>query len=143
MERNEIERIFKSYLPAVRAYNLAIDKFRRIEADAQALKAMVITGMPRSSGKSDPTAAAASRMLKAAQAVRVAAYRYAKIIMEYEQLVALVTDQQAVEIIRLRWEQNIEFDYIPARIHVSRRTMFRYYVGALKEISGKTKDGTK
>ena len=143
MDRHEIEKVFKSYLPTVRAYRLAMEKAHGIKNDAQALRSMVITGMPFGSGKSDPTADAAARLLKAADMVFAAANRYCESIRLYEELVAMVTDPQAVDIIRLRWEQDIEFDYIPAKIHVSRRTMFYHYRRAIEEISEKTKDCTK
>lgn len=138
MEKKEIKRVFRDYLPTTRAYKLAVKKAERIEADAQSLKAVVITGMPHGSGVSDPVSNAVCKLLDAAERVKAAAEKYADQIRQYEYLVSLVSDPQAIEIIRLHWEQDVDFDYIPAKIHASRRTMFYHYGKAIEEIYTKT-----
>ena len=143
MERNEIEKVFKNYLPTTRAYRLALDKARQIEADVKSLKSMVITGMPRGSGVSDSVANAVCKLQDAADRVVAAANKCAEQIRLYERLLSLVSDPLAIEIIRLRYEQDVQFDYIPARIYRDRSTMFRHLTRAYEEISAKTKDATE
>ena len=138
MEKSEIKKVFRDYLPTLRAYKLTLEKAKRIESDVQALKAVVITGMPHGSGVSDPVANAVCKLQYAAEQVKAAAEKYAEQIRLYESIIALVSDPLAVEIIRLRWEQDIDFDYIPAKIHACRRTMFYHYRTAIEEIHAKT-----
>lgn len=138
MTKEEIELVFKNYLSAQKAYQLEKERAARIRADAEQLKALNMSGMPHGTDVSDPVLNAICKIIAAAELVNKAAAHYYEQLLEYEQLLSLVSSADAVLIIREHYEKEVDFEYIPDRLHISRRTMWRRYSEALEEISRKT-----
>ena len=138
MTKTEVKKALRSFLPAKRAYAVAKASAARVSADASSLRAVVITGMPRGRGVSDPVGDAACRIQRAADRMLDRAEEYARQLEYVQGLIELADYADGKTIIRLRWIDDVGFDFIPARINMDRRTMFRHYERAVAEIAGKT-----
>lgn len=143
MEREQVKAAFRQYLSAKRAYNSACVSAQRLRGELDGLKGITYDGMPHGTGAGNPVAEAVERMQKCVDSVARAQDRYVSVIVRAEELLALADDTDGAAVIRLRWFEGVPFDFIPAEIHLDRRTMFRHYNAALDEIAEKTKNDTE
>lgn len=140
MEREQVKAIFRQYQSAKRAYNAACITADRVRREADGLRAIRYDGdKVNGSGSRDAMADAVEKIMKCVEAVDRARQHYTSIMVLAEKLLALADDADGAAVIRLRWLENMPFDFIPAKICMDRRTMFRHYNAALDEIAGKTK----
>lgn len=138
MTKKEIELVFKNYLSAQKAYQLEKERVARIRADAEQLKALNMSGMPHGTDVSNPVLNAICKIIAAAELVNKAAAHYYEQLLEYEQLLSLVSNTDAVVIIREHYENGVPFEKLPCKLPLSERTIYRYYESAIQEIIGKT-----
>lgn len=140
MEREQVKAIFRQYQSAKRAYNAACRTTDRVRQEAEGLRAIRYDGDKVDGGGShDAMADAMEKIEKCIVALNRARCHYVNIMLLAEKLLALADDADGAAVIRLRWMENMPFDFIPAKICMDRRTMFRHYNAAIDEIADKTK----
>lgn len=139
MTKEEIKRTLREYLPAKYALASATAELIAMRKTSDGLRAVVISGLPHGSGGvSDPVGDAVRKLQDAEERLAAAADRYKTKLEQFERLIALADDTYGQSIIRLRWGEDVGFDFIPARISMDRRTMFRHYDLAIEQIMAKT-----
>lgn len=138
MTVDEIKKLLRSYLPARIAVRTAEREAKRAHDLLISLRAAAAGFLPRAPGFRDPVAEAVSKVEECEQQLVQAANNYAKISSQVNELIMLADDIEGQAIIRIRWMEGIKFDYIPAKINMSRRTMFNHYDRAIEEIAAKT-----
>ena len=119
-----------------------IETFREWASDADTLRAVTITGMPRGSGTSDPTAEAAMmleqrgdsfrRAEKAAQ-VEIDAMLRRKAAMD-ELIATLTTTQQ--RILSMKYIDGHKWRYIALKMNYDERSVRRHECAAVCKLAG-------
>ena len=139
MTKEEVKQALREYLPAKQALASAKSELAFVRANADGIRAVVISGMPHGSGgTSNPVDVALHKIEEAEKDLEAAVVQYAEKLQQVEQLILSAIDTYGQTIIRLRWIEGVKFDYIPSKIHMSRRAMFEHYENAVTEISEKT-----
>ena len=139
MTHDDVKKALREYLPTKAALASATAALASVLSMADGLRAVVLSGMPQGSGRvSDPVADAVCKIQQAAERISASASSYAEKLERTEQLISLADDTYGQAIIRLRWIEDVGFDFIPARINLQRSAMFEHYERAVSEISRKT-----
>ena len=139
MTKDEVKRALREYRPTLSALEAAKSTLISAKATLDWIQTVGASGMSYGSGGvSDPVGNAVCRLQTAVDRVASAVNRYAAKLVQIEDLIALADDTQGQTIIRLRWQKDIEFDHIPAKINLERTAMFVHYERAISQISRKT-----
>lgn len=141
MTEQEAKNIFRSYLPAKRRFDNAQVTIRRLHAELDGLKSLVITDMPHGTGMNNPIEEAYARFDECVQKFAKAINHYVETMERAESLLLLADDMYGQSIIQMRWFDDVGFDFIPAHLYMDRATMFRHYNKALSEIVEKSNSG--
>ena len=146
----------KEAIRLIRVYSDLPGTLRDIHNEIQALKrdieymrqltAVQCDGMPHGTGTSDPTARQAIEIADIYDKRIAELNGRVRTIMDNRRLVeqmldALSRDERRV--ITARYIDNIRWDYIPGKVHISRMQCFRLKNRALQKMCDFLKDGTK
>ena len=143
MTEREVISLIRAYSGSKRVVNSIhkeIEDYKKDIEDMRQLTAVRYDGMPHGSGTSDPTAKAAAEIVDL----------YDKRISQLRERIGVILDNnRRVEemldtlsrderrVITARYIEGIRWDYIPGRIHISRRNCFRLKASAFKKICSK------
>ena len=140
----------KEAIRLIRAYSDLQGALRDIHNEIQALKrdieymrqltAVQRDGMPHGTGTSDPTARQAIEIADIYDKRIAELNGRVRMIMDNRRLVEQMLDilsRDERRVITARYIDNIRWDYIPGKVHISRRNCFRLEEKALKKICAK------
>ena len=136
MTQAEVKKIFRAYLPTKRAYEVAQRSVKRARTDLEGLRRMIDADAPDSDAGKRLTEAA-SKYEACIENLADKLTAYAETMERAERLLDMA-EAEGATIIRLRWMEGVNFDFIPAMIYRDIRTLYRCYQKALKEISEKS-----
>jgi len=137
MTNEEVKAEFRKYLPAKAALDSARRTIKQVNDTAGWIKSAVVSGLPN--GRvSDPVADAICKLHRAADQLLKSAGKYEATMLRAEELLNMADDLYGQAVIRMRWFEDIGFDFIPAKVNLCRRSMFEHYEQAIDEISKKT-----
>lgn len=136
MTQAEVKKIFRAYLPTKRAYEVAERSVKRARTDLEGLRAIIdAEDVDGETGKA--LTEATEKYEACIENLAKKLFAYAEVMERTEKLLDLASKDGAT-IIRLRWFEDVKFDFIPGMIYCDISTMYRRYQKALRDISEKS-----
>ena len=145
MDLKEFKRLLKDYCYMTEKLRSLKQEIENVKEEALAVIgacSLWFDGMPRGSGLSDTTYQKAEKiMTHYNDRISKLLHEVNTIILKQQHLTDLMRDLSRDEynIIRARYLDGIGWDYIPAVVHMSRRTCFRTHNKAMSRILQKVK----
>ena len=135
MTEAEIKRVFRNLLSAKKAYDSAY--YQMMEAMCDSLHSVVITDMPTAPGDHDKIGVSYERREQSVQLCKRYQIQYEALLSLSYDLLECARDTIGISVILQRWmnDDPASWDDIAERLQIDRRSVFRHYSNAIKEMA--------